>query len=83
MIKKRTIHNPPLPLAMIRAKMGLGDIVATAAAPIAVASDALLGSDLRNCRGCAARREGLNALLPNVNPFAQHDNTPSSTSNRH
>lgn len=39
---------------------GLGDIVARFADPIATAVDAVAGTDLKNCGGCAKRREILN-----------------------
>jgi hypothetical protein len=45
---------------------GLGDAVATVAEPIARLSDALLGTSLVGCGGCAQRRAALNALVPDV-----------------
>lgn len=48
---------------------GLGDRVARILKPIAGAIDALLGSDLKNCGGCAERQARLNELFP---AFASH-----------
>ncbi len=39
-----------------------GDAVAAVAKPIARASDAVLGTHLTTCGGCANRRRALNAL---------------------
>lgn len=41
-------------------RTGLGDVVARFAEPIATAVDAVAGTDLKNCAGCAKRREILN-----------------------
>lgn len=41
-------------------RTGLGDLVARFAEPIATAVDAVAGTDLKNCAGCAKRREILN-----------------------
>ena len=43
---------------------GMGDLVAAVAQPIAGAIDTVLGTDLKNCGGCAQRREFLNKVLP-------------------
>lgn len=43
---------------------GLGDLVAAVAQPIAKAIDAMAGTDIKNCGGCAKRRDVLNRLLP-------------------
>lgn len=53
-------QTPPTPTR------GLGDLVATVAEPIARASDALLGTKLVGCGGCAKRKAALNALVPNI-----------------
>ena len=45
---------------------GLGDAVAVVAEPIARFSDAVLGTKLVGCGGCAQRRAALNALVPDV-----------------
>jgi hypothetical protein len=45
---------------------GLGDLVALVAEPIARASDAVLGTHLVGCGGCAQRRAALNALVPDI-----------------
>lgn len=47
---------------------GLGDIVAKFAQPIAAAADALLGTKLKNCGGCARRRAWLNRKFPAPSP---------------
>lgn len=49
--------------------IGLGDVVGSMAKPIAIVSDAVLKTDLKNCGGCAKRKEKLNSILPNLNPF--------------
>ena len=43
---------------------GLGDLVARIAEPIAGAIDAVAGTHIKGCGGCARRREKLNAALP-------------------
>lgn len=48
--------------AMERRSMGLGDLVAAVAKPIARAIDAVAGTDLEHCQGCAKRQAWLNAL---------------------
>jgi len=50
-----------------RAKLrGLGDVVAIVAQPVAMAIDAVAGTDLANCGGCQARQEALNKAFPMV-----------------
>jgi hypothetical protein len=46
--------------------MGLGDLVAKVAQPIAKAIDAVAGTNLKNCPGCARRRQALNDLVPAI-----------------
>ena len=41
-------------------RVGLGDLVAKVAQPVAVALDSLLGTNLKNCGSCADRRAALN-----------------------
>ena len=43
---------------------GLGDAVALVAKPIAKGIDAVLGTSLQDCGGCAARQQRLNAAVP-------------------
>lgn len=45
---------------------GLGDAVALVAQPIAKAIDAVAGTNIKQCQGCAKRREALNALVPKL-----------------
>jgi len=45
-------------------RRGLGDVVHALASPIAKAVDAVAGTNLQNCGGCAARREKLNQKFP-------------------
>ncbi len=52
----------------IAAPAGLGDLVAKFAQPIAAAADALLGTNLKNCGGCARRRAWLNRKFPAPSP---------------
>jgi len=41
-----------------------GDLVADVAQPIAAAIDAVFKTDIKNCGGCARRREALNNMDP-------------------
>ena len=50
-------------------KTGLGDAIEKIAQPIASVLDATLGTDIKNCGGCKKRKEALNKMVPNVNPF--------------
>ena len=43
-------------------RVGLGDLVATVASPLAKAADSLLGTNLANCRSCEERRLWFNSL---------------------
>lgn len=45
---------------------GLGDAVAAVAQPIARVIDAVAGTNLKQCGGCAARRAALNRLVPDL-----------------
>jgi len=45
-------------------RRGLGDRIARIAQPIARAIDAVAGTDLQNCNGCAQRQELLNQKFP-------------------
>ena len=47
---------------------GLGDLVAKVAQPIARAIDKVAGTNLKDCAGCAKRRNALNAILPFQKP---------------
>lgn len=55
-----------IPAATLPRPRGLGDAVALVADPIARLSDAVLGTKLVGCGGCAQRRAALNALLPDI-----------------
>ena len=43
---------------------GLGDVVHAVARPVAAVVDAVAGTNLQNCGGCAARRQKLNQKYP-------------------
>jgi hypothetical protein len=43
---------------------GLGDLVAKVAQPIAGAIDAVFGTSIKGCGGCAERQETLNKAIP-------------------
>lgn len=43
---------------------GLGDVVAIVAKPIAKVSDAVTGSNLKDCGECKQRQKKLNELFP-------------------
>jgi hypothetical protein len=49
-----------------RAPLGLGDVVALVAQPIARAIDAVAGTNLKECGGCKQRQAKLNRIAPNV-----------------
>lgn len=49
---------PELPIAPV----GLGDLVAAVAQPIARVSDAILGTKLVGCTSCAERQAALNRI---------------------
>jgi len=50
---------PPRP----KRKVGLGDVVAAVAKPVATAIDKVAGTNLKGCEGCKGRRERLNGWL--------------------
>lgn len=43
---------------------GLGDVVAAFAKPVARAIDAIAGTNLKKCGGCAKRQQKLNEKFP-------------------
>ena len=43
---------------------GLGDVVAAVAQPIAGAIDAVAGTKIKGCKGCAKRQQLLNDMFP-------------------
>lgn len=45
---------------------GLGDLVAQVAQPIAALIDAVAGTRLKTCGGCAQRKARLNRLVPDI-----------------
>jgi hypothetical protein len=56
----------PYPIPKVSAKKyaGLGDVVAAVAQPIARAIDAVVGTKVEKCGGCAKRKESLNKAFP-------------------
>jgi hypothetical protein len=56
----------PYPIPKVSAKKyaGLGDVVAAIAQPIARTIDAVAGTNVVGCGGCARRRASLNAAVP-------------------
>lgn len=52
-------------------RFGLGDAVAAVADPIARLSDAMLGTKLVECGGCAKRKAALNALVPDISNLTE------------
>lgn len=46
--------------------LGLGDLVAIGAQPIAKGIDAIAGTKIAGCSGCRGRRADLNAAVPDV-----------------
>ena len=59
----RVVHHLP------SRTVGLGDVVASVAQPIARVIDAVVGTHLQGCGGCKKRQESLNQAVPNINPF--------------
>jgi len=57
--KLRAIYRPAKP-----ALKGLGDVVAAVAQPIAKVIDAVAGTNVAGCGGCAKRQAALNAVVP-------------------
>ena len=53
-----------LKITAINPRHGLGDAVASIAQPIAKALDAVLGTKVATCGGCASRKAYLNSLVP-------------------
>ena len=49
-------------------QFGLGDLVASVAQPIARGIDAVAGTKIAGCGGCAQRQAALNKLVPNIKP---------------
>ena len=49
---------------MCSSDLGLGDIVAKVAQPIAKTIDSVAKTNLKSCGGCKKRQEKLNQLLP-------------------
>ena len=47
-------------------KIGLGDLVAKVAQPIAKGIDSVVGTDIQHCGGCKKRQEALNNLIPDI-----------------
>lgn len=48
------------------AQRGLGDLVASVAQPVASLIDAVAGTNIKNCGGCAQRRAVLNRIVPSI-----------------
>lgn len=68
MKKVVTIIAPHLHERKIR---GLGDAVAVVAQPVAAAIDAVAGTSIKTCGGCAKRRAALNKAVPFGQPQMQ------------
>jgi hypothetical protein len=60
-----TIKPKPIRKVLYSKKYaGLGDAVAAVAQPIAKAIDAVAGTNVAGCGGCAKRQAALNAAVP-------------------
>lgn len=70
---REIIHAPHLSAPPPRPPqpVGLGDAVARVAQPIARALDAVLGTKITGCGGCAERQRKLNELMPDISKFSQ------------
>lgn len=63
---------------------GLGDLVAKVAQPIAGAIDAVIGTNIKGCGGCAQRHAALNRIVPDIaHPFAPSSNELVKPANNH
>ncbi len=58
LIKEKELQN--------KENLGLGDLVAKVAQPIAKGIDSIAGTDIQNCGGCKKRQEALNNLIPDI-----------------
>ena len=54
----------PIPRISAEKYAGLGDVVAAIAQPIARTIDAVAGTNVAGCGGCAQRQEALNKAVP-------------------
>lgn len=61
---------PPLPVG--GKSFGLGDAVEIIAKPVAAGIDALFHTNIKNCGGCAKRKDAFNKAVPNLNPFVDN-----------
>lgn len=59
------IYRPDL-AEVPKRTIGLGDLVKEVLAPAIKGCDTLLGTNLASCRGCKARAEKLNAIVPDI-----------------
>ena len=60
--------NSPIPKVSARKYAGLGDVVAAVAQPVARTLDAVAGTNIAGCGGCAKRQALLNAVVPFTRP---------------
>jgi hypothetical protein len=75
-IIKTVVHAPhltnagrPKPVPKPQ-RVGLGDVVAMVAKPIARAVDNVTGSKMEGCQPCSVRQQKLNDLVPDIlRPF--------------
>ena len=54
----------PIPKVSARKYAGLGDVVAAVAQPVARTIDAVAGTNIAGCGGCAKRQALLNGVVP-------------------
>jgi hypothetical protein len=57
-------QTKPLPRVSAKKYAGLGDVVAAMAQPVARTLDAVAGTNIAGCGGCARRQSLLNAAVP-------------------
>jgi hypothetical protein len=77
---KTIIHRPDLSQPPPRKTIGLGDVTKTIISPIAIASDAILKTNLVGCSACNKRAQKMNDFIPNVlHPFKNNTKQIEST----
>lgn len=60
----REKYTAPITAKPVVKFTGAGDVAAAMFQPVAKAFDAILGTDIQNCSGCAERKEILNNAIP-------------------
>lgn len=62
--------KPTKVITHVKDRVGLGDLVAKVAQPLARAIDRVAGTNVAGCGGCKGRKDKLNAAVPDItHPF--------------